>query len=75
MIIQPSWSLKPFSAADNYEDSIKEQMNIAGRKLVLAKMKYEAIAPKKSFGGMGWIILVIAIGAAAWYLIKGGSLF
>lgn len=75
LLIVPEWSIKPFSPADNYEQSVKEEMNLAGRNLILAALQSEKITAKKSFGGMGWIILGIAGVALIWYLMKGGNLF
>jgi hypothetical protein len=76
MIVLPSWSLKPFSPEENYEETVKENLTIAGRKLILAKMKLEAVNPKKKGGGgmIGWIILGLAILGIAYYFIKGGKL-
>jgi hypothetical protein len=74
--ILPYWSMKPFSPVENYAETEKEQMNMSGRRLVLAKLKNDIIKPKgKGFGSMGWIILVVVIAAAGYYLIQGGKLF
>lgn len=75
MIIIPSWSLKPFSAVEQYEQDVKEQMTVNARKLILAKMKMEAIKPTRNFGMIGWIILIAILVGAGYYFIKGGKLF
>lgn len=76
MIILPSWSLKPFSPEENYADTVKAELTTAGRKLIAAKMKLEAVQPKKKGGGGmgGWIILGLAILGVIYYFIKGGKL-
>ena len=73
--IIPEWSMKPFSPIEHKEETERSKMDMVGRKLILSKLEGEQIKAKKSFGSMGWIILVIAIGVGAWYLMKGGKLF
>lgn len=72
MYIIPSWSMKPFSPVDNYAEVEKDKMHIAGRRIILASMETEQIKPKKSMGGMLWILLIIGACAIGWYLFKGG---
>lgn len=73
-IIIPEWSLKPFSPADNYEQSIKEKMNATGSRAILARLQSEAIKPKKEMGNMvWWIIGGIVVIALVWYMFKGGG--
>ena len=75
-MILPSWSLKPFSPADNYEDTVQKDLTTAGRRLILERMKLDAIKPKKmGFGMIGWIILGIAVVGVGYYLIRGGKIF
>ena len=72
-IIIPEWSLKPFSPTENYEQTVQDKMNVAGRKVVLAKLEKEIIKPKKGMGGMGgWILLIVIVVGAAYMLLKGG---
>lgn len=74
--ILPYWSMKPFSPVENYAETEKEKMNMSGRRLVLTKLRVEQIKPKKGFGGgLGWIILILAIAGIGYYFMKGGKLF
>ena len=71
-IIIPSWSVKPFSPVDNYEEAEKENMLAVGYRLLLNKMKSEVIKPKMS---MSWGLIIVGIlilGGVAYYLLKGG---
>jgi hypothetical protein len=72
VFIIPEWSIKPFSPVENYEDSIKEKMNMVGRRTILSKLEGEKIVLKTPLGSKGWIILIIAVIAAGYYFIKGG---
>ena len=76
-VIIPEWSLKPFSSSENYEQTIKDKMNIAGRKVILSKLEKETIKPKgKGFGGFGgWMILIVVVAIGGYMLLKGGKLF
>ena len=57
ILILPSWSVKPFSPADNYEESEKEKMNTKGYKILLDKMKKETVGSKPQMGNMiKWIL-------------------
>ena len=76
MILIPAWSLRPYSPVESYEKCVEDKLTTTGRKLVIAKMKHDAIAPKKANMGMiVWVILGIAIIAGGYYLFKGGKLF
>ena len=73
-VIVPSWSTKPFSPTDNYEEAIKTGYAAQGWRLLINRVKSEAILAKKKINGMlifGVIIAVIAIG----YLATKGGLF
>jgi hypothetical protein len=74
-LIVPEWSMKPFSAVENYEETVKEKMNMAGRKIVLSKLEGEQLKKKTGFGGIGWIILLIVGAGVGWYIMQGGTLF
>jgi hypothetical protein len=76
MIILPAWSLQPFSPVGNYSDTVRNDMTIAGRRLILERMKLDVLKPKGAgFGAIGWIILIIVLVGAGYYLFKGGKLF
>lgn len=70
LYIIPEWSLKPFSPAENYSNTEKEKMNIAGRRAVLAVLETEKIKPKKDFGSMAWILIAVAVLGGLYYLAK-----
>jgi len=64
-IIQPSWSVKPFSPVDNWEDTVKERMTSAGHRLLLNKIEQGGIIQKKKMSGaviFGIIIVLIIAG-------------
>jgi len=70
-------SIEPYDVRREVKDSEERNMaGVAGRRLLLAKMEKEAIKPKGAgFGSMGWIILIVAVCAAGYFLIKGGKIF
>ena len=74
--IIPTWSMKPFSPVEHYAETEREKMNMAGRRVILAKLEREAIKPTgKGFGMIGWIILGAIVLGVGYYLITGGKLF
>lgn len=72
LIIQPSWSVKPFSPADNYSEAEKQNLNIKGYKLLMTVMKQEAISKKTSIG-WGIAIFGLVIAAIIVYALFFGS--
>lgn len=71
-IIQPSWSVKPFSPTDNYEGAIAKGYTNQGYRLLLNIMESEGIQTAKK---IGWGIIVIGgliLLGVGYYLIKGG---
>lgn len=76
LIILPAWSLEPFSPVEHYKETVKKDMTTAGRRLMLERMKLDAIKPKgMGFGAIGWIILILVVAGIGYYLFKGGKLF
>ena len=74
--ILPSWSMKPYSPAENYNDTEKERMNMTGRRVILAKLEQEQIKSRKGLAGKGgWIIFGLVALVVAYYFISGGKLF
>jgi hypothetical protein len=69
-IIQPGWSMKPFSPVDNMEQTIKDKMNAVGNRLLLNRIELGAVKSKK--GIPGWMIIVglLLLGGAAYLLLK-----
>lgn len=73
MIILPSWSTKPFSPTENYDETLKGQYATQGHKLILNRMESEAIKPKRSFSGAVIFFIIIAIVIGGYLLIKRGG--
>ena len=73
-IIQPSWSTKPFSPTDNYAGAVRDSYTTQGWRLLLSRLKSDAIIAKKKVNGMlifGIIIVVVVLG----YLVTKGGMF
>ena len=72
IIIQPSWSMKPFSPAENFEASIKENFNTKGRKILLDAMRNNVVENKKKMSGMlPWIIGLGLLGLVGYAFYTG----
>ena len=72
VIIQPSWSVKPISITDNYEETMKREYGSQGYKLLLNRMKKEVLVTAKTIGSWAIILVVLAVGALAYFAWKGG---
>lgn len=72
-IILPSWSVKPFSAMENYEESLKDGSNKVGFRLLMNIMQLEGISSKKQMGGMLKWILGIGLAIVIAYAFLTGS--
>jgi hypothetical protein len=70
LYIIPEWSMKPFSAVENYEKTEIERMNIAGRRTILATLTNEKIKPKGNVGGLVYIIIGAVVIGGIYYLAK-----
>lgn len=68
LIIVPEWSMKPFSPKESFEEAAKEGTLTAAEKLILTKMKLEAVKPKMQ---LNWkiILIILGVGAAVLYLL------
>jgi len=68
MIIIPEWNIQPFSPTNNFKQAAKEGTLVAAEKLILTKMKQEAIKNKLS---MNWkiVLIVLGLGAGLLYLL------
>lgn len=76
LIIVPEWSLEPYNPLIDKNSAERKEMQMSGRRLILSKLEGEQIKQKAKFGtAIGWIVLILAIGVGAWYLLKGGKLF
>jgi len=71
-LILPSWSTKPFSPTDNYQDAILNGYASQGYKLLLNRIKSEIIKPKMKISGVVIFGIIIAIVALGYMAIKGG---
>jgi len=71
--IFPEWSLKPFSPEENYAQTERDKMNMAGRRAVLATLETEKIKTKKDMGNIIWVVLgIIVIGGLYYFGKKSG---
>lgn len=74
LIILPSWSVKPYSRAGEYENSLKDGSNTAGYKILLNKMLNETTGAKKQISGMFKLLLGVGLAAIIGYaIITGGG--
>lgn len=74
MIIQPNWSVKPFSPEEHHEKSMEDGSHTKGYKILMARMKSDTTSPKPQMGGMmKWIIGAILVGIIAYAFITGGG--
>lgn len=76
--IIPEWSMKPISLVETRDQTERERMDVAGRRLILSKLEKEQVDGKKKMkGGIGlWIVIGIAIIGLIWWVSKsGGKLF
>ena len=74
IIILPSWSVRPFSPAEQYEKSLVDGSNTKGYKLILNRLEMEATVNKKKIGNP--IMIIIGLGLAAiigYAFISGGG--
>lgn len=73
IIIQPSWSTKPFSPREHFEKTIENKNSTKGWQFLINYMYKTQIQAKKQFR-MGLIVLgVILVVGIAYYLIKSGA--
>jgi len=74
LIILPSWSVEPFSAKKNFNESLNNGSNIKGYSILMNKMKLETINPRKKMGSMAKWIIGLAVAAIIGYaLLTGGG--
>lgn len=74
LIIQPSWSVKPFNAEENLQKTIDEKQGTQGYRLLINRMETEAIKDKKTFS-FGWLFVILAVlGAGLYFAYKAGWL-
>lgn len=71
LIIQPSWSVTPFSPDDDYKKSLFDNSNSAGYKLLMNAMKKNVYAEKKKSTGWAMIIGALALVGIVVYAIVG----
>lgn len=75
MLIQPSWSVKPFSPEDQFNKSLNDGSNTKGYPILLARMKSDTTSGiKKEMGSMvKWILGLGLVGIIAYAFITGGG--
>lgn len=73
IMILPSWSVKPFSRVDSYQDTERQLLNIKGYKVLMNRIKSEAILSKKSISWW-WIIGgLVVIGVVIYFFMQSGG--
>ena len=74
IIIQPSWSVEPFSPKVNFTNSLENGSNIAGYRLLMNRMKLSNVEkPKMAAGMLKWIIGIGLAGIIAYAFFTGGT--
>ena len=75
LIIQPSWSVEPFSPTRSYNQSMLNGSNAKGYKLLMNRMKLDTVGKLKGqMGGMlKWIIGLGLAGIILYAIITGGG--
>jgi len=74
VVIQPSWSVKPYSPSEAAQASLDDGSNIKGYKILMARMKSDTIGNKTQMGNMGKWIIGLALAAIVGYaLLTGGG--
>jgi len=74
MIVQPSWSVEPFSPKQHFKESLEIGSNKVGYELLLSRMKMVGVEgnKKKMSGLIGWIIGIAILGFIGYALFTGG---
>jgi hypothetical protein len=74
IIIQPSWSVKPYSPADAAKESLQDGSNTKGYKILMARMKSDSLGSRPKVGGMvKWVVGIIFGVIVAYALMTGGG--
>lgn len=74
LVIQPSWSQYPFSPSQHFKETIDNKTSSHGWRLLANNLETTQIKPKGGFGGFGgWIMLLLIVGAVAYYFLNGGT--
>ena len=75
-MILPMWSIKPFSRVDHFTETEKANYTTKGWRLILNRIKNEAITEKKKIGSVViWIVLVAIAGLGLGYMAYKGGWF
>jgi len=75
IIIQPSWSVKPFSPEEQFNKSLNDGSNTKGYPILLARMKSDTTGGKKPMGNMVKMVLGLGLAAIIGYaFISGGGI-
>jgi len=72
IIIQPSWSVEPFSPKENKKKTSEDEMETTGYRILLNTMKSEAIKGAKKVGWGMTIGGIIILGIIGYSLLSGG---
>lgn len=74
-IIVPSWSIKPFSPAQNVKETNENGNNTLGWEFIMNYIKKTEIKAAKGAGMIIWIIVGLIVIGGGYYLIKNGGFF
>ena len=72
MVIAFSWRIPLLDFSQDYEKSFEAGLGTKGWRVLLSRMKTEAVEEKKKMSGMLIFIIILAIAAGAYFAIKGG---
>jgi len=73
-IIQPSWSVKPYSPEDAVKKSMDDGSNVKGYKILMARMKSDTLGAKPQVGGLvKWVVGIILAAIVGYALLTGGG--
>jgi len=74
LLIIPSWSVEPYSPAEQYRQSLNDGSNTKGYAILMERMASEKISQKKQMGNMlKWILGVGLVAIIAYAFITGGG--
>lgn len=72
-LIVAAWDQYPFSPKDKLKEAIENNSLSVGWRLLANTLESEKVKPKMQFGGaIWWIIGIIVIAGAGYFMFKGG---
>lgn len=71
-IIQPAWSVQPFSPEQNQKETEENGKSSKGWKYLMNYLKSTEIKSVKNMGTIAWIIGIVLVVGGIYYAIKSG---